>query len=380
MNSAAHPAMCFPVEDLLAELDRRVAEGLINRDVQADLALYNYTRKCQYGEAWDEFTTVARGLVVDTAQREIVALPFPKFFNYGERSHALPALPFEVTAKMDGSLGIGFFHDGVWRISTRGRLKSSQSVLGETLLRKHAATSLLNPHLTYLFEIIHPDNRIIIDYRGWEGLVLLSAYDRRDGMELPYSRLTEEAARVSLPPVAAVTCDSVEDLLARAAVLPASEEGFVVRFANNYRVKIKGREYLKRHLLVYKITPLFVCDMIQNGESLDDFRQTLPEELRPNFDAICEIFDRRFRETLDRYREIHRRIVDDIDFTDNDAEYRKRFAGRVMEITANDGAVDKAVLFAIRAERPVDELKKMILKAERPQDNALDGYDARNPT
>ena len=42
----------------------------------------------------------------------MAALTFPKFWNYGELGLPLPDLPFTVTKKMDGSMGIVFWHNG----------------------------------------------------------------------------------------------------------------------------------------------------------------------------------------------------------------------------------------------------------------------------
>lgn len=56
-------------------------------------------------------------------QHNRVARPFPKFFNLDEaiaNGEQLPAEAFEVTEKLDGSLGILYWLDGEPRLATRG--------------------------------------------------------------------------------------------------------------------------------------------------------------------------------------------------------------------------------------------------------------------
>jgi RNA ligase len=68
------------------------------------LLLYAYSERCVFEDAWTPHRMAARGLILDPAARRIVATPFPKFFNAGERGGAIPDLPFEAFDKLDGSL------------------------------------------------------------------------------------------------------------------------------------------------------------------------------------------------------------------------------------------------------------------------------------
>jgi RNA ligase len=126
MTVNTHPARLMPFEALLAGLKRAVAAGLVCRRWSAGLSLYVYTPRCVYEDAWDEFTLLARGLILDEAAGAVVATPFPKFFNVGERHGAVPDLKFEAFEKLDGSLIICFWHDGKWRAATKGRLPPSR--------------------------------------------------------------------------------------------------------------------------------------------------------------------------------------------------------------------------------------------------------------
>ena len=116
-------------------LSKYIDEGLVIKQVHPTLPLsiYNYSRECQYGGKWDDITLNCRGLVLDDGGN-VIAKPFPKFFNYEEHiaeESKLPPIPnenFEVYEKMDGSLGIVFNYDGEWYMATRGSFQSDQAI------------------------------------------------------------------------------------------------------------------------------------------------------------------------------------------------------------------------------------------------------------
>src|SRR5690349_7854618 len=93
-----------------------------------DLVLFNYTALAQYNERWNWFELNSRGLILNTKTGEVVALPFPKFFNWGEGGRTTTAAIQSITEKIDGSLGILYRANGEFRIATRGAFHSEQAV------------------------------------------------------------------------------------------------------------------------------------------------------------------------------------------------------------------------------------------------------------
>src|SRR5690348_16903958 len=84
-----------------------VSEGV--HPENPDVRIFNYTQHCQFEGAWDEVTKQCRGLILNVKTGEVIAKPFPKFFNYGEytgKGWTLPKGKCTVTEKLDGSLGI----------------------------------------------------------------------------------------------------------------------------------------------------------------------------------------------------------------------------------------------------------------------------------
>jgi hypothetical protein len=136
-------------------------------------------------------------------RRRIVARPFAKFFNYGTPQAVIPAEPFVVTEKIDGSLGILYYLDGEPHIATRGSFTSEQAARARRCCASYEIE--WTPGTTPLFEIVYPENRIVVDYGDRRELVLLAAIDHATGRDAPLPLLS---GRWSAPTIDADDLDS----------------------------------------------------------------------------------------------------------------------------------------------------------------------------
>lgn len=101
-----------------------------------------------------------------------------KFFNYGEKQHkALDSDPFTVLEKLDGSLGIWFCYNKSWMMATRGSFISEQARVGQDMAYEYGLQTKCDPSKTYCFEILYPQNKLVVDYKGRRELVLLAIID-----------------------------------------------------------------------------------------------------------------------------------------------------------------------------------------------------------
>src|ERR1700683_3484778 len=159
-------------------LDDMLEQGYIRQQFHPGepLAILNYTEKAQFDRVWNDATRQCRGLLYKVFGQEVVARPFPKFFNYGEEDvhHSYYHTPVTVTDKLDGSLGILYpvGHYG-WAIATRGSFTSPQALHGTAKLQEYLKTWEPADGSTYLFEIIYPANRIVCNYYDTDDLFLL---------------------------------------------------------------------------------------------------------------------------------------------------------------------------------------------------------------
>ncbi len=243
----------------------------INQHPTANLFIYNYSETAQFERVWNEVTLQCRGLILDDTGK-IVARPFPKFFNLEELvNEPIPNLPFEVYEKMDGSLGISYAIDGEIFIATRGSFTSEQSVKANELLNTKftSAKARMNPAITYLFEIIYPTNRIVLDYGDTEALVLLGMIETATGKELPL-------ADIGFPIVKRY--DGLKDLHQLKALAFDNKEGFVVKFSNNYRLKVKFEEYVRIHRIIMQVSSVTIWENLKAGDTFKEILERVPDE------------------------------------------------------------------------------------------------------
>lgn len=360
--SKLHPARILPFRDLVDALQAARAERLVYEQVgPGGLRLYCYTNSCVYNEQWNDATLIARGLVLDVDNQTVVATPFPKFFNASERGENIPDLPFETFEKVDGSLIIMFWHAGEWRTATKGAFGSSQAAWAAERL-KGCDLSALRRGTTYLAEAVYAENRIVVRYAQDE-LVMLAAYDEA-GAELSYAKLRETADRLGWRTAGRHAYQSMSQLMAEANDLSVDAEGFVVRFDDGLRLKIKGAEYRRIHALVSRITPLAMWEIMQAGDDLEKVRRDIPEEFWGDFDAICAI--------------LTRQVDAIVDGAERAAASVAHLSDKDVGLRLGEFPTDiRGLIFALRKQKGgllSGRSRQVIFRSVRPTANELPGY------
>lgn len=261
-------------------LNKYYEEGLVYKQVHPTLPLtiWNYSEKVQYENLWDEITLQTRGLVTDD-KGNVVAKPYRKFFNMEEGKHT-PTPDFEVYDKLDGSLGILFNYEGEWVFATRGSFNSDQSIKGLELLQKYDYYKLHKDY-TYLFEIIYNDNRIVVKY-PYEDVILLGMIETKTGYDVD---LYNEGVDVRLKNLInniginiVKKYDGIKDYSILKSMIKDDEEGYVVKFSNGDRMKIKGEEYLRLHKIMTNVSTTSVWEMLSEGNDVLDLLKDVPDE------------------------------------------------------------------------------------------------------
>jgi T4 RnlA family RNA ligase len=257
---------------MLEKLNKYHEDGLVYNQVHPtlDLTIWNYTEKVQYEGLWDEITLMCRGLVTNS-KGEIIAHPFRKFFNMEEGKHT-PTSEFEVYEKMDGSLGIFFYYNNEPVFATRGSFTSDQAIKGREILNKYNWEQGTYEGYTYLFEIIYPENRIVVDYNGLEELVVLGVVETATGKECNYDEMVNEGF------VLVKKYDGIKDYSTLKSMISNDAEGYVVRFSNGERMKIKGEEYLRLHKIMTNVSTTAIWEIMSNGGDIDAILKDVPDE------------------------------------------------------------------------------------------------------
>lgn len=294
-------------------LNQYQSQGLLYQQVHPTLPLsiWNYSEKVQYDSLWDDITLSCRGLVTDD-KGNVVARPFRKFFNIEEGKHT-PTEQFQVFEKMDGSLGILFFYGDEWVFASRGSFTSDQALKFKEIFTKKYKTSYLYTPNTYLFEIIYPENRIVVDYGNIEDVVMLGEINTESGEELDLDHYTNSIFNV------VKEYNGIKDYSSLKSLVDINAEGFVVRFSNGDRMKIKGEEYLRLHRIMTNLSTTSVWEILSTNGKIDEFIKDVPDEF------FKKIQDFAFDLSL-RYYNLMKEYTECFEIIKNKTEDRKSFA------------------------------------------------------
>lgn len=269
---------------IIAKREEYMVGGLLRGDKSDDakLAIYTYTDQCVFARMWDEITLKSRGHIFDIDTGECVAYPFPKFFNLGESPECMHESfdwkkPYHIYEKLDGWLGVLYRHEGKFKVASRGSFHSDGAEWATEYIQNFDL-SCLPDEATLCFEMITPAQKIILDYGGVEKLVILAAFNRKDGTEYPRKTVEEWSAKTFLPIVKRydLTIDDILELKSKAT----GQEGFVVAFEDGRRVKVKMDWYMTLAKVMSNLSPIAIWDAMEKGKVKEEFLCKIPEELR----------------------------------------------------------------------------------------------------
>lgn len=345
-----------------------VLQKLLRCEVLDDLIIYTYTDRCVQQKDWDEITINSRGHVFNRFTGECVARPFPKFFNMNERPETQEkSLPwksgYEIFEKLDGWLGTLYRHDGKYSVATRGSFRSEMAIWATKYLQEKFPSLALRDDITLVFEIIHPKTKIIVDYHGQETLKLLAGFNRHTGEEYSWHYIMRLAEEYGFEVARRFDC-SIDRCLEEMNGLSGKEaEGFVVRFENGLRVKIKTDDYIRLAKIRREITPLNIWGAMIDGYLPASYFDGICDEYKLEVMGIEEKLSRRYFDVSDNIYSAFKHVYrDDKDKTSN----RKKFASRVVETYPDY----MGVLFSILDEK-TDYVDKYIMGIIRPDNNIL---------
>ena len=389
---------------MLEILQKYHTDGLLHKQTHPtlDLTIWNYSPKVQYEKLWDDITLQCRGLVTNS-KGEIVARPFKKFFNYEEhKPEDIPNEDYVVYEKMDGSLGILFYYKeeltderryniwfnnnyetgmerffdpnnlpdfenpyyeptpktkGEWILATRGSFTSPQAIKGKEILDRHDISALRKDN-TYLFEIIYPENRIVVDYGDEEKLVVIGGIHTETGEEIPDSSLFWMQDAGFEVVTTYKTWGEGYDLLKEE--ISKDREGYVIRFKNGFRMKIKGEEYKRLHKILTNISNRDIWEYLKDNKPFDELLEKVPDE----FNDWVKTTIRDLKYACFQLRETAGKLHDGFrygKFNDRDPEpSKKEFAEFVMK----QQKVLHAIMFAMweKNNPKVDEIIWKLVK------------------
>lgn len=379
-----HIALSMPFEDLYNGIQNGIENGFINEQSHPEyphLKVYKYSQSTVIDRQWNPYTMTSRGLILDTQAKEVVALPFIKFFNYDEviRTTDIFTIDFVASEKMDGSMGTIFFYDNKWRIATMGSFTSEMAIYAQKYIDEKIDTSHLIKGNTYLTEIVYPENRIVIPYE--KSAIYLLAVFTKDGIELDVDTLNDIAKKAGFDRPVIYDFKTLSEALELTKALDYTHEGYVIRFSNGARIKLKGDEYCRIHKLICRVTPLAIWEMMLNNDDMNKWKNDLPEEMRTDFIQIESLLTNALNQVLKDLADLHNRAK----------ELSDKELGLELQKTNSfyfKGVKYPAVrnfIFSIRRgffhkdfNLVGDLIRRKVFMQFRPDFNKLDGYIPSN--
>lgn len=286
------------------------------------LTILTYSRKTVQENKWDHVTSRCRGIVINMNTGEIISRPFEKFFNYGmavdnPNDHlpllTLPSIEPVIWEKLDGFMATLYTWQGVDYIASKGSFNSVHAKWATAWLRKKFGESLGVPAgYTAVFEGLHRDLRIVIDYKDRQELVLLALINNETGEEFTPGAIYAfaDSKGLSRPVEFNMTLEAAR-IYTMAENEYASEEGYVLTWYRDgkppFRLKMKFIEYLRLHRMVTGVSPKRIWEVLATNQSseLDEYlKQSTPwfsAFVQKWMKALTAEYKRIEKESLKRY-------------------------------------------------------------------------------
>lgn len=243
----------------------------INKHPFFDLYILNYTKKASKQGEWNDTTLESRGVIFND-MGEIISSPFRKFFEYDQLSdiNIIPKdTSFKVYEKIDGSLGILYWWGDKPYIATRGSFISYQAVKASQILHEkyESIFHLLNKDMTYLFEIVIPECRVVVNYGNLYELFLIGVINNNTGENMTIS----DYHYLGFPQP--LVHDEIKHLQYHEIIElnQINKEGYVLIYENGFRLKVKLNSYKKEYSYYTYSLRKKAIELVLNSEKAEDY-------------------------------------------------------------------------------------------------------------
>jgi T4 RnlA family RNA ligase len=252
----------------------------------------------------------SRGIILEVTDNDanVVCWPFRKFGNYGESyADAIDWSSARVQEKVDGSIVKMYHYNGEWHWATNSSLHAKESayngpsfydiictacdnicgnsgaVSGVEKLQNYASTRNWTDY-TFIFELISPNNKIIVNYGDETSIIFTGVRNNKTGQEFHTENFKFPFPKLRCPKE--YHLNSLEEAIAAANMINESPEkitgeGFVVVDKDFNRIKIKSPDYVQVHYATFhsRITKRALWDVYQAQEA-EEFLTYYPAHRR----------------------------------------------------------------------------------------------------
>lgn len=233
------------------------------------LIIWNYSQKVQYEQLWDEITINCRGLVTDF-DGNVISKGFPKFWNLEEGKH-IPTQDFEICTKYDGQYIGAFMYNGELIVNSRGSFTSIYAQKAKEILEtkyKFFLDKFPSNH-TACFELIGYE-QIVVSYPE-EDLIATGLFDSY-GFELSLSDRSNLYGIPIAKRYSGLDYTKIKELNWK------NSEGFVVKFRNGSRCKVKFDDYCNLHRQMTNLSTTGIWEALSQGIPVSSILNDVPDE------------------------------------------------------------------------------------------------------
>lgn len=315
-------------ENQLKELNELKDCGLIRISNHPVLPLrilkYSYTVQYKFEPAdWSPLLKMCRGLILDD-ENNIIAKGFVKFFNYQEDIKAQIELetPDNIIGlydKSDGTQILMFFYNNEWIFTTAGSFDTIEAKYAKQVFENTLSYEDYSTTKTHIFELISPKNKFIVKYDKDELIYI----GRIDNCTLDDEWLQNSDVKLSYDGY----LDNFSKVMLDADI--QGKEGFVVRFKNGYRTKVKFNSYLELHKKYMKLSERGILIELSKN-TLIEYLGDVPDEFYSWVKEKAAIFNEQFCQIENNIKAGMNELIDYsqfYDFAQNKSAIRQRIAG-----------------------------------------------------
>lgn len=269
----------------------------------------------------DAIVQQCRGIIYKKENNQYICVcrPFDKFFNYQETNAVEIDWPSaKVQEKIDGSIIKLWYDNYRWNWSTNGVINAFESdvnefmTFGDLILKadnyKDIDFDALDKDYTYMFELISPYNKVVIEYNKIH-LYHIGTRNNITGEEIHTDIGIEKPKEYKL--------NSLDDCIKAVEAMnddTMDQEGFVVVDKYFNRIKIKSPKYFMYHRMWNNgaISPKRVIGIIKEGnmnDAMEHFPVLIEDILKYN--AAMAVFRYKAQKIINEARSTYAEFDND---------------------------------------------------------------------
>ena len=251
---------------------------IYEKELDNNISSFNFSKEAFYNKVWNNITTQARGLFIDTINYLIVARSYNKFFNLDEREETKYErlkeklkYPAYFYLKYNGFLGILSIYNDEFVFGTKSQLSGDFNDYFKNIFnkkfdikqKKAIKKRLIEDNSSMVFEVVDSINdKHIIEYKEDKLVLLDEIYNSINYSKVEYGELKDFADKNKIEIKELIyTVNNLEEFEERFSIIKQEDfrlnnhyvEGFVIEDSTGFMFKYKSEYYKKWKFLRSKM-------------------------------------------------------------------------------------------------------------------------------